>query len=711
MTGTSKTEKPARFRLSRRAFLASAGAATVAVAVGGGYALTQVPSPLSGREINAFVSLLEDGQLQIVCPAQDLGQGAPLALAMIVAEEAGADLSRIDIIAAPRDASTYGNPIFDGHLVTADSKTTRGYYQPLRLAGAEARRAFIETACRAHGWGPADCVARGHAVIHEPSGARADFAEIAAGGSLVMPGAASEADLKNPEAFDLLGKSPAPSDLIDKVTGAKRYGVDRREADTLVAVLVRSPHLGGTVATLDDAAARAVAGVEEIVRLDDAVAVVARDTWSALKGRDALSIKWSAPGDFSTVSDEARLADALADETRAWVPLRDSGIASGAATLEARFTAPALKHVIMEPLNATARPTHAGLGVAISGSTQSLDLDMRYAAKTWKTAPFTVETVGAPCGGAFGRRVLNDAVRDAALVAKAVGRPVQIIRPMLDELQRGQIRPPAAQSIRAHLDDNGMLAGWDHAIASDGTLATHLPGSLKGPNGDEDNTATDGAYHPYRVAHDRIRWTRVESLPAPGFLRSVSAGYTVWAVETTVERLARKAGQDPLSWRRAHIDEPRLVAVMERAAANARWGEPGRALGLGVMSFRGSAIATVAEVRENRISGLWIAADVGRVVHRDAVLAQIEGAVWWGMSMALTERLSYADGRAEVESLADYPMFDVSEMPSLDIALMDDSGADEPFGVGEIGIPTLIPAVCNAFEAATGKTYDRLPLA
>lgn len=700
-----------RRRLSRRAFLASAGAVTVGVGIAGGYAFVQTPSPQTGQIINAFVSLLSDGQVEVVCPAQDLGQGAPLALAMIVAEEMGADITLVKIIAAPRDAATYGNPDFMGRMVTADSKTTRGYYAPLRLAGAEARLALVETVHRLKGWAKEQCRVAQHHVIDDASGASMSFAEIAASGHIQMPGTVTEGDLKPPSDFSLLGTSPAKGDQNDIVTGRKRFGVDYRDADTSIAILQRSPHLGGVVLSVDDSATKAINGVEAVVVLEDAVAVVGVDTWSALKGRAALMVEWSSPHDFSSAAERDKMEAAFENAEHPRVVLRNTGTAFGGHEVSAEFYAPCLKHVIMEPLNATAKGKSLGLGVEISGSTQSLDLDMRYAAKTWKTAPFMIDATGRPSGGAYGRRVLNDAVRDAATVAKQFGRPVQVIRPMLDELQRGQVRPAALQRLAASLSPDGDLVSWQHNIASDATLSTHLPSSLKGANGDEDNTATDGAYHSYRTPHDQIEWSRVETLSEPGFLRGVSAGYTVWAIETMVERLALSAGRDPLEWRLAHLDDPRLRAVLSRAAEMAGWGAPDRHLGLGIMSFRGSSVASVGEVRDGRVTGLWIAADVGRVIHRDNVLGQIEGGAIWGLSMALRESLTFGDGRAQIDSLADYPVLSSDELPPIQIELVAPTQDDPPFGVGEIGVPSVIPAICNAMERATGQQFDRLPLA
>lgn len=701
----------ARRKLSRRAFLALTGTATVVV--GGGiaaYAL-QAETPVSGRAVNAFVAITTEGDIEFVCPAQDLGQGAPVALAMIIAEEIGAAMERVRILPAPRDPARYGNPEFRGRMVTADSTTTLGYWPLLRQAGAEARMALIETAARQQGWRGQDCRTGAHAVLHLPTGGSVGFDRVVAEGRLRMPGA-SAGNRKPAADFTLIGTSPGRPDAVAIVTGRKLFATDQRAEGTDIAILSRSPHLGGTVEALDDGATRAIDGVTGIHMLADrsAVAVIAGDTWAALKGVQALAIRWSAPPAFDSERERATLAAALDDPALPRVMLRgDQGRPATATDKTSLFYAPSITHVLPEPLNATAAAQAMGLGVKLHGATQSLDLDMRYGARTWKTPPFLIDASAAPSGGAYGRRVLNDAVRDAAEIAKTIGRPVQVIRPQLDEMIRGQVRPASVQRIAATLDTDGNLGSWRHEIASDGTLATHLTSSLKGADGTEDNTATDGAYHPYRCADQQISWTRVASLPNPGFLRGVSAGYTVWAIETMVERLARDAGQDPLDWRLRHLDDARLAAVLRRAGQMSDWGATGRHFGLGVMIFRGARVATVAEVADNAVRHLWIAVDVGQVIHRRQLLAQVEGAAIWGLSQALLERVSYRDGAAEIASLADYPMLDNASLPPIDIALVEEPGRP-PAGAGEIGIPTTVAAVGNAMEAATGRRFDALPL-
>jgi len=706
--------------LTRRGFLLGAGTVTVGIGLGG-WALSRPPkAAFVGEKINAFVAIGEDGMVEVVCPGLEMGQGATTALPMIVAEEMGADFARLRAISAPRDAGTYGNPDFEGHLVTADSKTTRGYFDVLRLAGAQARLALIDAAAKLEGWDPKDCTAGDHAIHHRPGGMSLGFGEIARRGSLQpVSGERATAALKDRRDYRLIGTSPEPADLLAKVTGAFAYGIDRRSTGALVAVVLRAPHLRGTPIAVDDAAARTVPGVVEVVPLEDGVAVAAENTWAAIKGARALKVEWTAPEPFDTAMEERALAEALADTERG-ASFAKTGDADAAASGAARhfsgtFVSPRASHLAMEPLNAEAVPAALGLGVRVSGSTQSPDLDMRYAAKTWKTAPFMVETAPSPSGGAFGRRVLNDAVRDAALVAKALGRPVQVIRPMTEELRRGQSRPAALQRIEAATNEKGDLVAWVHRAASDSVLARQIPSTFKA-RGNLDNTSTDGLRHPYRVGAETIAWHRATLPPEPGFLRGVSAGYTVWAIETMVDRIARTAGRDPLEWRLAHIDDPRGREVLERIAEMSGWAErtEGRWLGLAAMAFRGSWVASVAELEgppdDLSPAAIHIAANVGLPIHRGNVIAQIEGGAVFGLSLALREELRYRGGAAEIRSTADYTILAAHEVPKISVELVGAEREERPCGVGEIGVPTMAPALCNALYAATGRETDRLPV-
>lgn len=705
---------------TRRGLFGGLGAAVVASSAAGGYVWWAGNSTgLPGIEIDDFVAVEAGGTIAFACPAVEMGQGATTALPMVLAEEMGADLARIRVLPARRNAARYGNPDFDGRMVTADSKTTKGYFDLLRRAGVRTRLAFFDAARRLEGWSFDDMEARDHAVHHRPTGRSLNFAEIVARTTLSVPGSATLLPLKPRRSFTVIGSSPPLRDTLAKVTGKMSYGIDRRSPDALIAVVRRAPHLSGRPLEVRDGETRRLRGVVDTVLLDDGVAVAATDTWSALEGARRLDISWSQPLDFSDETCETILVAALSDDRDHETILSAKGDIREALSLAerrivVRSHAPHVSHLAMEPMNAEARGTAFGLAVDIRSSTQSQDLDMMYGARNWKTAPFLVETETTPCGGAFGRRVLNDVVRDAARVAKALGRPVQVFRPLIDELRRGQVRPAAVHEIEVGTDPVGGLVAWHHRLVSDSVLARQIPSTFEA-RGRIDNTATDGMRHPYRTGAERLAWIHREIPVEPGFLRGVSAGHAIWAIETTVDRVAAAHSRDPLEWRLAHVDDPRGRAVLEDAALASGWGQAdGRLRGLALMVFRESWVATVAEVTDEampRLIRLAISADVGLAIHPENVRRQIEGAAILGVSMAAGERLRYAAGRAEIDGVADYPVARCDALPQISVRLVGHDAAERPHGVGEIGVPTVAPAIANAFARRTGTWADRLPFA
>lgn len=704
--------------VSRRGLLGGAGVVAATGAVAGGMWWAGRGAGLPGQEINDFVSIESDGTVVFACPAVEMGQGATTALPMVLAEEMGADLKRIRVVAARRDDRRYGNPEFDGRMVTADSKTTRGYFDLLRRAGAGARWALLDAARQLQGWTQDDMDIREHTVWHRPSGRHLDFSEIVARTHLSPPDQEHPA-LKSRQAYTIVGSSPPMRDTLAKVTGRHRYGIDRRSEDALVAVVSRAPHLGGRPIEVQESPARGLAGVVAVIKLDDGVAVVATNSWSALEGARRLNVAWSPPTSFSDGDCDAALDAALTSDQNRGVALATKGdvasaLSSSSRRLVATYRAPHVSHLAMEPMNAEARGTTFGLGVDVRSSTQSMDLDMMHAARSWKTAPFLVATEAAPCGGAFGRRVVNDVVGDAARVAKAMGRPVHVVRPLTDELRRGQVRPAAVQTIEAGTDASGSLTAWRHTVASDSVLARQIPSTFEA-RGRLDNTATDGMRHPYRVGAERLTWIRHETPVSPGFLRGVAAGHTTWAIETMVDRIARVHDRDPLAWRLAHVDDRRGRAVLERVAERAGWGHPEAVVrGLALMAFRGAWVATIAIMTDEaqpRLARLCVAVDVGLAIHPENVRRQVEGATVFGLSMAMLERLTFAEGQAQIASVADYPVLRADALVPIDVEIVGNEAAERPEGAGEIGVPTVAPAIANAIAVRTGSWSDSLPLA
>lgn len=719
--------------VSRRVFLLGAGAAGAAGAGGAVLGLTlALPvatafASIRGLKPNIWVAIGTDGIVTIVRPAEELGQGSTTALPMILAEELDADWSKVRVVAPPFDHA-YGNPIFFDRLVTADSRSTRGYWDPLRRAGAEARAVLIETAARHWRVPAAELTTEPGAVLHAASGRRLDHGAVAALDPADPP--SRPIPLKPRASWRLIGTSPERLDLAAKVNGSARYGTDAGMAEMRVASVARGPVPGSAPRRVDHRAALAVPGVEAVVPLPDGVAVVARDGWTAERGRAALSVVWDADPKAAAYDSAAALRSFMAvarDAGRQGYEVRRRGdpaaaFAGAARVLEMEFESHHVAHRAMEPLNATARIHGLGFAVDLVASTQARSLNMRLAAKAGKTAPFMVDVTPTLVGGAFGRRVDNDVSRDAVLVAKVVGHPVKVVRTVLDDLTHGQYRPLSAQRLRAALDERGRILGWTHRIVADSVIARLFPDRFEAEK-HLDQTVIDGQEHDYAIPHQRLDYVRENAGIPVGFLRGVGGGFTVWAIESFLDQIAATVGRDPLELRLTMLDDPRARRVLEVAAEMAGWSGRGTSapMGIGCCRLRGTCIAVVAEVDVRgdggggdggggrlRVPRVWAAVDPGIAVHPDSVAAQVEGAIVMGTGMALQEAVIFKNGVAQVQTVADYPILGPVDAPQVEVRLLA-SDTDKPCGVGEIGVLPMAPAIANAVFAATGRRLTRLP--
>ncbi|MEZ5727455.1 MAG: molybdopterin cofactor-binding domain-containing protein [Burkholderiaceae bacterium] len=718
---------------ARRRFLVGAGAVTVGVAVGGTAWLRRGNGPVVWAHVQS------DGRVTVINPAVKMGQGARTALPRVFAEAADLDWDRVVVRDAPYD-DAYGNARFGARQVTADSSAMLNYTPLLRTAGARLRGALVAAALRR--WGlPASALAQVSTVPHEvrhADGRRLAYASLVA--DIDFGRAIDAATLPAPRAR-YVGVDAARVDAMDKITGRARFGADQRPADVTVALMLRGPSTGATPIRVDAAPARAVPGVQAVVVLDDAVAVVARDTWSALQGRRALAaapeaLHWRERADARAYDSEATLADwqALAEDSS--VPghvVRNAGDATAALAGAQHRVALSVsaRHVAalpMEPLNTLLRPTLLGFGAEVVSSTQAPSLDMRAIARALKTAPPGISVERTLCGGAFGRRVDNSTAADAARVSKAIGGPVQALWLPEDDLAHGPARSIAVSRVEAAIDDHGRLLAWRHRTVADSTIARMFPERFEAEQ-QRDQTMIDGQEHVYACASQDIAYLyRPTGLPN-GFVRGVGAGFNVFAIESVIDMLAALAGQDPLAFRLANLADARDRRVLEAVAEASRWDGRGGmgALGIAFMRFRESRIAMVAEVAADgngrdahrfAVKQFWAAVDCGLAVQPDLVRAQIEGAAAMGVGFALQEAIDVRGGRrlpalggeaGLAAGWAGYGAIYPSQVPRVQVRLVD-SGDTEARGVGEIGLPLVAPAIANALVRAGFTRPTELPM-
>ena len=664
---------------------------------------------------NAFIRIGIDGQIVLTMPYVEMGQGTYTSIPMLIAEELEVGLKQVRLEHAPPDEKLYANPLL-GVQATGNSNAIRGAWKPLREAGAAARMMLIATAARRWGVDAGSCHAEAGEVIHAPSARRLKYGDLAI--DAAHNPVPSNVALKKPEEFKLIGTSAKRLDASGKVNGSVVYGIDVRPPGVKIATLAQSPVFGGRLKSVDDAAAKAVKGVRQIVRLDDAVAVVADHMGAAKKGLEALKIEWDegAHAGLST-KDVARELEQSTLKTGAVaqsVGDADKAMANAATRVEAIYHLPFLAHATMEPMNCTVH--FRGSECEIWIGTQAI---ARVRAMAARAAGLPVEKVivhNHLIGGGFGRRLEADGAVRAVEIAKQVDGPVKVVWTREEDIQQDMYRPYWVDRIAAGLDKEGMPIAWRNRFAGSSVIARWLPPAFK--DGLDPDT-TEGAIDlVYALPNSHVEYVRVEP---PGirtaFWRSVGPSHNVFVTESFIDELAAAARQDPVTYRRAMLDHnPRAKAVLDLAARKAGWSSPmpkGRGRGIALQYAFGSYLAQVAEVEvaksgSVRVHRVVCAMDCGIVVNPDTVQAQIQSGVNFGVTAALYGEITLKNGRVEQTNFDTYQILRIDEAPAIEVHVV--KSAEPPGGMGEAGTSGIVPAIANAVFAATGKRLRKMPI-
>ncbi len=700
-------------RVSRREFLIAGAAA------GGGLLLgwrieARPLSPVFAP--NAFIRIGTDGRVTMIMGQVEMGQGMYTAMPMLLAEELEVGLDQVRLEHAPPDDKLYANPIFH-FQATGGSTSVKGLYEPMRRAGATARTMLMAAAAKRWKVDPASCRAERGAVIHTPSHRRLSYGALAAAAAaLPIP---DNVVLKRPEDFKLIGTPAKRLDTPDKVNGRAQFGIDVRLPGMKIATVAASPALGGTVAGLDEAKAMAIAGVRQIVKLDDVVAVVADHMWAAKQGLAALAIRWDdGPNAKVSTADVVRELDAASQQPG--VVARKEGdaaaaIAGAAGKLEAVYQAPFLAHTTMEPINCTVhvRPD----GCEVWTGSQVLARAQATAAQVTGLPLEKVVVHNHLLGGGFGRRLEVDYVTQAVRIAKQVDGPVKVVWTREEDVQHDVYRPYYYDRIAAGLDAHGKPIAWTHRLVGPSILARWAPPAFR--NG-LDGDALDGAVHlQYDIPAIQVEYVRHEEpVVNTGFWRGVGVTHNTFVIESFIDELALAAKADPFEYRRALLAKsPRARTVLELAAQQAGWGETlpaGRGRGIALMySGWDTYVVQVAELSvsesgEVRVHRIVCAVDCGTVVNPDIVKAQIEGGVIFGIGGALWGEVTLKNGRVEQSNFHDVRVLRMNETPPIEVHLV--RNLEPPGGIGEPGTAVTAPALANAIFAATGKRIRKLPL-
>jgi isoquinoline 1-oxidoreductase beta subunit len=646
-------------------------------------------------------------------PQVEMGQGIYTAVAMIMAEELDADFSSVVLEHAPANEKLYANPAF-GIQATGGSTSVRAFWEPLRAAGATARAMLIQAAAQQWQVEPASCTASNGEVTHKESGRKLSYGALAtAAGSQTPP---KDVPLKDPKDFVLIGKPLKRFDTPDKVNGKTVYGIDAMLPDMKFAALAACPVFGGKVGKVDDNAAKKIPGVQKIVVLDDLVAVVGDHMWAAQKGLEALVVDWDEGPNARLNSNDIWRDLRAASEKDGVVAKSEGDIAKGLATgdrFDASYELPFLAHATMEPLNATVhvKPDSCEIwtGTQIMARVQS---------EAAKAAGLPVEKVTVNnhlIGGGFGRRLEPDMVVAAVRVARQVDGPVKVVWTREEDIQHDIYRPVYRDTIAATLS-GGKIVGWKYRVSGSAIIARWLPPAFeKGIDIDAVDSAVD---MPYDIPNFHVEYMRAEPPAVPtGFWRGVGANNNVFAIECFMDELARKAGKDPIDFRRGMLGKnPRLLAALNLAAEKSNWGQPLPArAGRGVCaqpSF-GSFIATVVEAEideqgEVHLRRVTSAVDTGIAVNPDTIVAQLEGGLIFGLTAALYGEITIDKGRVQQSNFHDYRMLRIDQAPKIEVHVI--KSGEAPGGIGETGVTAGPPALRNAILAATGVALRRLPI-
>ncbi len=657
----------------------------------------------TGFRPNGWLRITPDNRITVLVDEAEMGQGVHTSLPMLVAEELEVDLTAIQVEQAPVENAVYG------WQYTAGSTSIREGWERFRRAGAVAREMLLAAAAQSWGVPKGECKAISGEVVHEASGHRASYGELATvAAGMPLP---EHVHLKEPGAFRIIGKSMPRVDGEKALNGSAVFGIDVQLPDLLTATVVHPPVYGGRVQKFDAAKALASPGVREVVEIDSGVAVVADHFWAAKKGAELLEIQWDL-GPNADLSSESILqlfnqhAESHANKAEERIA---AAMKEGGQRFEAEYQLPFQAHAALEPMCCTVHihdgicevwvPSQAPSDAQIIAGRFSMSrveyLIQRLKGKLLGRSFDSVKVHNTLLGGGFGRRLENDYVVEAVQIAKAVDAPVKLIWTREEDIRHDFFRPASLHRMTAGIDDEGMPVAW-HQLAV--------------------GVSAYGAPY-YRIPVAAADSVELETGVPTGPWRSVSHSWNAFVIESFIDELAVNAGRDPVEYRlRLLAEQPRLKAVVEKAAEKANWGgslPEGHFQGIAAHPGFGSQVAQVVELSVSRSKGIRIhrivcVIDCGMVVNPDMVVAQMEGGIIFGLTATLTSAITIRGGCAEQSNYWDFPILKIGETPPIEVYVMPSD--EPPGGVGEPGVPPVAPAVVNALHAATGTRIRKLPV-
>jgi isoquinoline 1-oxidoreductase beta subunit len=713
-------------RLSRRFFLSAS------IAAGGGLLLgyslkseaaisvfgpsSKISSSTSDIPLNGWIRITPNDDVTLISSQSEMGQGVMTTLPAVLAEELGADWSRVKIEFSSV-APAYRNPRINWQF-TGNSESTTGFFELLRTMGASAREMLIAAAAKRWGVSAADCYTENGRIIHRPTKRSFRFGDVAEDAARVTP--PREPKLKPQSEWKLLGNSLSRVELASKLDGSAVFGIDFAVPGMVHAAVMQNPVHGESVKSFDKQSVMKLPGVIDVVPIPNGIAVVANQYWQARQALRSLQITFGTDAGASVNSDSLGKQYRAALDGNSWKTLKSEGNAIRDEDMHLKFTETYLQeyesqflaHATMEPMNCTAHVTDDSC--TVWGPLQGPELAKLTLAGMLKLPPERVTINRTLLGGGFGRRLLVDFVIQAAIISKAVGKPVKVIWSREEDMQHDVYRPATLNRITAGLDKEGTPLAFAHKVVSPSILQFVYPAAV---TEDNDPSCLEGLMEThYEISSQRIDFKLLKVSIPTSVLRTTGYGPNIFAVESFIDELAFKAKQDPYDFRRALLKNERSLKVLEKLAQKSDWHKkPAKGIARGMAyteAFR-THIAHAVELSVTdklvRIHRITCVIDCGVALDPEITKNSIEGGTAWGLGVAFKSNITFRNGRTVQSNFHDFQIAQLDEIPPTEIHIVN-SSIKELGGTGEVGPVTLVPAVANAIFAASGERYRSLPL-
>ena len=695
-----------KFSLSRRVFLKKSTLTFTGLIIGFTY---EPESSLAvkvenAEELGIWIRIAPDGSTTLIVPSSEMGQGVNTSLSMILAEELEADWQSVKTETAPVN-SKYINPESNSGQMTAGSSSVKGFWNPLRKAGAAVRLMLQKAAAQKWEIPIEECVAKSGYIYRKNSSQKLSYGELAeAAGKIDIP---SDPPLKNSKDYNLVGKSIKRIDIPSKTNGSAQFGIDVRLPEMMYATIRQAPVFGGEVLSYDEDAAKSIRGVKKVTLIPNGIAVIADNTWRAKRGMEVLNLKFHGGKTIGLESQQVHkeLLKALDDEGKTKIEANQ--------VLDLEYEVPFLAHAPLEPMNCTANVTDNFCEVWVPTQSQGGCMDAAKEITELDEEQIQIHTTYL--GGGFGRRGETDFVKQSLILAKALGKPIKVTWMREEDMQHDFYRPASMSRFQIGLNKDGFPISWNNQLASPSILKRFFA-PMAWFN--IDPLSTEGADEiPYAIEDFNFDYSVVDSGVPVGFWRSVGSSFNAFFTESAIDEAAHLAQQDQFDYRMKLLSgKPRFQKVLEKVMRESKWGRilpKGHGLGIAIHKSFGSIVGAVIEVSTDvngmlNLNKAWIAIDCGEVINPNTVRAQMEGGFTFGLSATLGEEITLKDGRVEQSNFHDYSILRLKGSPEISVEIIE--SGNEIGGVGEVAVPLAAPALTNAIFSSSGRRIRSLPL-